>query len=555
MATDGILASAAASASYNMMLQLMFRLLTFVLNAFILRYVSRDLLGVVNVRLMLLYTTALFVSREAFRRACLSKSTDRRWPQVINLLWFTLPIGIACAASLGLVWIYVLEKPDPKFIRHYEVGVVMFMMSVVIELLAEPLWIVGQVLLFVRLRVIIEGIALALRCILTVVFIVYFPKWKLWAFCVAQVMHSVCYSSLYYTYFIYYLRSGDKDKEFPFKSLRDLFPKSVPGQSLVGPGLSSLTWSFFKQSALKQVLTEGERYIMTIFSVLSFAEQGIYDIINNLGSLAARFIFLPLEDASYLLFSHTLERGVLIQDQPKDNRELSSVALECLLKFVVLIGMTIFIFGLTYSELALDFYGGHVLSSGAGPTLLRWYSFYVLMLALNGVTEAFVFASMSKQAVDIYNRKMLVFSFIFLSSSWLLTHLLGSVGFIIANCLNMGARIIHSVYYIHLYYEETEERPLWGMLPYRPVILAYGASFLATFSSMRLFCCKLGWMPTLAHLVIGGLCFLITLAVIYFTEQPLINFFHQQYKKQRAKHKQSLQNITTPDQLESKKDH
>lgn len=56
---------------------------------------------------------------------------------------------------------------------------------------------------------------------------------------------------------------------------------------------------------------------MTIFNILTFAEQGLYDIINNLGSLAARFIFLPIEDAAYLLFSHTLDRGVPIEDQTK----------------------------------------------------------------------------------------------------------------------------------------------------------------------------------------------------------------------------------------------
>ena len=57
--------------------------------------------------------------------------------------------------------------------------------------------------------------------------------------------------------------------------------------------------------------------MMTVFNVLSFADQGIYDVINNLGSLAARFIFLPLEDAAYLLFSHTLERGVPLRLQSK----------------------------------------------------------------------------------------------------------------------------------------------------------------------------------------------------------------------------------------------
>ena len=33
--------------------------------------------------------TILFVSREAFRRGCMSKTRDHNWPQVINLLWLT----------------------------------------------------------------------------------------------------------------------------------------------------------------------------------------------------------------------------------------------------------------------------------------------------------------------------------------------------------------------------------------------------------------------------------------------------------------------------------
>ncbi len=41
-------------------------------------------------RLMLLYSTLVFLSREAFRRACLSgEGAGRNWRQVINLLWLT----------------------------------------------------------------------------------------------------------------------------------------------------------------------------------------------------------------------------------------------------------------------------------------------------------------------------------------------------------------------------------------------------------------------------------------------------------------------------------
>ena len=82
-------------------------------------------------------------------------------------------------------------------------------------------------------------------------------------------------------------------------------------QSLVDAGLAQLTWGFFKQGVLKQLLTEGERYVMTVFSVLTFTEQGVYDVVNNLGSLAARFLFLPIEESSYFYFAQVLPPPLL----------------------------------------------------------------------------------------------------------------------------------------------------------------------------------------------------------------------------------------------------
>ena len=76
----------------------------------------------------------------------------------------------------------------------------------------------------------------------------------------------------------------------------------------------------------------GERYIMTFFDMLSFGDQGIYDTINNLGSLAARFIFFPIEESTYLFFSQTLERGVPVHKQPKVKKKhcyLYSRKFEC----------------------------------------------------------------------------------------------------------------------------------------------------------------------------------------------------------------------------------
>lgn len=56
---------------------------------------------------------------------------------------------------------------------------------------------------------------------------------------------------------------------------------------------------------------------MSMSPVLSFSEQATYDVVNNLGSLAARFIFRPIEDSSYFYFTQTISRDVMLEQQDK----------------------------------------------------------------------------------------------------------------------------------------------------------------------------------------------------------------------------------------------
>ncbi|XP_053155066.1 protein RFT1 homolog isoform X2 [Hemicordylus capensis] len=515
MGSQDVLRETTRLASSSALLQILFRVITFGLNAFTLRYVSKEIIGLVNVRLMLLYSTVVFLAREAFRRACLSGSTKRNWMKTFNLLWLTVPLGVCWSLFLGWIWLDILEVPDANAVPHYKFGVVVFGLSAVVELLGEPFWVLAQVHLFVRLKVIAESLSVISKCFLTVILVVLYPHWGLYIFSLAQLLYTSILVLSYIVYFMKFLGSPEAiKKSFPVTHMTSVLPSFEQDEAFVNWKEAKLTWSFFKQSFLKQVLTEGERYVMTFLNVLNFGDQGVYDIVNNLGSLTARFIFLPIEESFYVYFAKVLERGKDIKVQKQDDISMAAAVLESLLKLVLLIGLTIAVFGYAYSQLALDLYGGSMLSSGSGPNLLRCYSLYVLLLAVNGVTECFTFASMSKEEVD-------------------------SIGFILANCFNMGIRIAHSIHYIYRYFGESPYRPLKGLLISPLLIVVYIISGVVTGVSEVFLCCDKGWIARLIHIAVGALCFTVTVATIFFTETKLIHFvrthFLSKYTKEGLK--------------------
>lgn len=69
--------------------QILCRGVTFILNAFIVRHVGHAFLGVMNVRLLLLESIIMFLSKEPFAKACLTNTAEHNWAQVVNLLWIT----------------------------------------------------------------------------------------------------------------------------------------------------------------------------------------------------------------------------------------------------------------------------------------------------------------------------------------------------------------------------------------------------------------------------------------------------------------------------------
>jgi len=58
----------------------------------------------------------------------------------------------------GLLWLYVWQQPDPAVVPFYNTSVYWFCISSFIETLVQPIAVIGQILLFVEVKVSSVGI-------------------------------------------------------------------------------------------------------------------------------------------------------------------------------------------------------------------------------------------------------------------------------------------------------------------------------------------------------------------------------------------------------------
>lgn len=79
----------------------------------------------------------------------------------------------------------------------------------------------------------------------------------------------------------------------------------------------------------------------------------------------------------------------------------TSMVLANLLKAVTSIGLLAFVFGQSYAGTLLLLYGGADFVAGGLPEiLLRWHCLAIVLLAVNGITEGFMFATNTSKDID-----------------------------------------------------------------------------------------------------------------------------------------------------------
>nr|UWK21978.1 oligosaccharidyl-lipid flippase [Trichoderma protrudens] len=451
-------------ASLLIILQVASRLITFIANQLLLRFLTAPLLGL-STQLEVYYLSILFFARESLRVAIqrqgiagVANTRDdagndaavarREGQAVVNLGY--LAIGLGSLVSVVLGWMYLASASATTLQTPWLVeSLWLYGIAAMMELLSEPCFVLMQTRLQFGTRAAAESIATFLRCIAVFGSAVWASQKSLdigvLPFALGQLSYGI-------SLLLVYLVSGYR---LALTTGFSLLPKQLASSKDVVFSLSyfykptvSLAGSMMAQSVVKHLLTQGDTFLISLFSKPEV--QGVYALANNYGSLLARLLFQPVEESSRSYFSRLLSSpsntNSESSSQPPSSVKEAKRNLHTILRLYILLSAIIVSIGPSAAPVLLSIVAGrHWSGSGAGQ-VLGTYCFYIPFMGLNGITEAFVASVASEAQVHRQSFWMGIFSAVFAASAFLFMSVLslGAEGLVYANSINMLCRIIWS---------------------------------------------------------------------------------------------------------------
>ncbi|KLO87199.1 oligosaccharide transporter [Fusarium fujikuroi] len=442
-------------ASLLIILQLASRLITFIANQLLLRYLTAPLLGL-STQLEVYYLSVLFFARESLRVAIQRRDSGSQAKEesqaVVNLGY--LAIGLGSFVSLGLGWMYLAYANEITLATPYLVeSLYLYGFAAMVELLSEPCFVLMQTRLQFGTRAAAESTATFLRCIVVFGSAVWASKHNdigVLPFALGQITYGV-------SLLLVYLVSGYRlASSIGFS----LLPKTITSKdnrfwaSLFDRSTIGLAGSMMAQSVVKHLLTQGDTFLISFLA--SASVQGAYALANNYGSLLARLLFQPVEESSRSYFSRLLSSVTPVKQGGKPVQEVSEAKqnLQTLLRLYILLASIIISLGPFAAPPLLAIVAGKQWAGSGAGDVLAAYCFYIPFMGLNGLTESFVASVATEAEVHIQSVWMGAFSVIFAASAFLFMRIypLGAIGLVLANIINMGCRIIWSGAFIKRFF-------------------------------------------------------------------------------------------------------
>ncbi|KAE8907563.1 hypothetical protein PF005_g28461 [Phytophthora fragariae] len=543
----GVLSRAVRGGSYRFLQ----RLLTFAANSLVLRKLHLSVTGVVTVRLELALAS-IFVLRDGIRLAFLrmpsldSKSSDQgetHLQQLVNVAWLSTAISWAVAALVLLCSELWDSTEEAVAVAGYSAVLAMYCGAAMIEALAEPMFVLAHASVLVSWQVVAQSTAFLVRAAVQYVGVVVLEL-SVTAYGLAELSYAL---TLLVTYAVLFWRRihgrSSGGGTFALTRMSQLLPcKAEKGADWCHAELMTLLLPLSVQSGVKYLLAEGDKWVLTGFS--SLQHMGVYGLVSNLGSLVPRIVFLPIEEATKAIFSKLALAQKQTSDgkDDKDNKKKTlsdgQTLLLVLLKLMNLVGLMFVCFGTSHAyTLVVLLYGAEKARQGVGAALAV-YCAYIPFLGVNGVCEAVVQAVGDDHELMRLNKLLGLFFAIYAMSVLVFMQVFdwGTLGLILANCVNMACRILYCLSFLASYFrrvaptDQSSNYFLSGLafwhqsLPDRLVVAAFLVSLAVTAISQRVLLGLETNGPILlvrhaVHIVVGAICFGGTVLTLYIKER------------------------------------
>jgi oligosaccharide translocation protein RFT1 len=210
--------------------------------------------------------------------------------------------------------------------------------SCIIEILTEPLYIIALNLHFYGFRTKVEGISLIFKVFYIFLNLNFYNNSNnndtiIIIFGFGQIIEKII---IFYSYYFYFLLNNNNIKIFPnlFNNNNNSNNDNNSNNNNDIILLIKNIISFWIQSFLKFILSEGEKITLLYFS-FTLNDQGVYDVTTNLGSLIVRIIFQPIEEITNIIWSKLLNKKKLNENDLR----LSKIIFKIILKFLIILGI------------------------------------------------------------------------------------------------------------------------------------------------------------------------------------------------------------------------
>lgn len=488
--TSPLLAQSAQGATYLVFLRIGSRAATFLVNQILLRYLSPEILGIAT-QLDLFASSTLYFACESIRVALQRQRREegREYPgkwneprvnedttgdgqpdedipsqraqETVNLAYIAVAIGMPLSYILSNVYLKSADSAVIKTPYIYE-ALHGYIIATILELLNEPSFAIAQQQMLYSTRATAETFATSTKCISTCALVIWATRTSTEVgalpFAFGQISYALVLNAVYLS----------KVYTLAFENQFSILPQLLPPSPDLyfrrfSKPLVNLASNLYGQSVFKQLLTNGDSYLITSFSPL--AAQGAYALAANYGGLIARILFQPIEESSRSFFARLLTNAppptktspspqrnsthplpTPHDCQPPNPYAHAAHFLSTFLQLYLLFSTSILALGPTIAPLLLRTIAGPRWAHTEAPSVLAAYCYYIPLLAINGLLEAFVSAVANPAELRRQSAWWVAFSGGFVACGYLALRVceLDARGLVFANCAGMGMRIVWS---------------------------------------------------------------------------------------------------------------